>query len=57
MVCLDPCMLHMSGDAFGLCASSGTLSGITTDCVKGSNSELQKMKQHKTQSTLISTLS
>lgn len=48
IVCLDPCMLLMSVDASGLCASSGTLSGITTDCVKGSNSELQKLKQHKT---------
>lgn len=31
-----------------LCALSGTILGITTDWVKGSNSELQKLTQNET---------
>lgn len=35
-------------DASGLCTASGTLLAMITDCVKGSNSELELLKQHKT---------
>lgn len=36
-------------DPSDLCALSGTILGVITDWVKGSNSELQNLKQHKTQ--------
>lgn len=43
-------------EASDLCASSGTIMGIGTDCGKGNNSEFQNLKLPKIQSTLISTL-
>lgn len=43
-------------DASGSCASSNASLAMITDCAKGINSELQQLKQHKTQPTLISTL-
>lgn len=43
-------------DTSGLCVSSGTKLAMITGCLKGSSSELQ-LKQRKTQSTLVHTLS